>query len=96
MRGKSRAEYRAHTNTKYNSDANADRIRRLAVNNNVNTIFEAVDNDQIALALMHTLRRPKVKPYMNRVIASFNNERARVGINAVDGMETLVTLIANG
>ena len=76
MRGKSCAEYRAQINTKYNSDANADRIRRLAVNNNVNAIFEAEDDDQIALALMHTLRHRKVKLYMNRVIAPFNSERA--------------------
>ena len=33
---------------------------------------------------------------MNKVTESFNNEWARVGIYVVDGMESLVTLIANG
>ena len=62
MRGKSCAEYHAQTNTKYDSNANVDRICQLAVNNNVNAIFEAGDDDQIALALMHTLKYPTVKP----------------------------------
>ena len=62
MMEKSRAEYHDQINAKYNIKANVDRIRRLAVRNNVIAIFEAGDDDQIALALMHTLKHPTVKP----------------------------------
>lgn len=92
-RGKSRAECNAD-NPNYNADDNAGRAKRRAVRGIVDAVQSVGDEDQIALALMGALEHPEIRPYMGRIVGSFNTEAAKVGLRAVDGMKSLVDLVA--
>ena len=60
----------------------------------VDAVQSVGDEDQIALALMGALEHPEIRPYMGRIVGSFNTEAAKVGLRAVDGMKSLVDLLA--
>ena len=82
-------------NPYYKLDEAADRAKQRAVANSRKTILNAGDDDQqITLALQGVLDDPSIRPYYHRIIGNRNSEAAQVGIQAVQGMRTLVDIVA--
>ena len=80
----------------YAQEQAAYKAERRAVVKNRDAILSAGDSDQITLALKKVLDDPSIRPYYTRIVGEKNTEAARVGMEAVEGIKTLVdTIVEN-
>ena len=77
----------------YFQEQAAYKAERRAVLKNRDAILSAGDSDQITLALKKVLDDPIIRPYYTRIVGEKNTEAARVGMEAVEGIKTLVDII---
>ena len=77
----------------YFQEQGAYKAERRAVLKNRDAILSAGDSDQITLALKKVLDDPIIRPYYTRIVGEKNTEAARVGMEAVEGIKTLVDII---
>ena len=56
--------------------------------------MSAEESDQICVALKGVLEHPTIWLYYNRIVGETNSETARLGQEAVAGMQKLIDIVA--
>ena len=82
------------SNPKFNLDKSSYYALNRAVQNNVNAILEAGDDDQVVLALRETLDHTKIRPFAQRIWGSVFSDQSSLGRRALDGMRGMADRIA--